>query len=149
MRDPVLKVPELGKTISIAPIAINFKGEPTVSKKTPGLKLEIMWGGRALQSAKGDPTLRFYSNHKHDEPSHTFSWQELESAYKNTGCTNDMIGTLDGVLMGVALICDGSVSLDGVTRIDAIDSKGEVRAATSWSTYLTSDDVTAVSIGLY
>ncbi len=145
-REPRYTSPRLGEVVSIQPIAVNQQLMATPPRNVP-LKLNVMWGGRMLTSQKGDTTLNFYD--KTGKIRYTKSWSQLENAYRETDCSNQAIATLDGSLMGSALICDGSLDLDGIVSIEGIDSKGEKRSATSWSSYMVNENVAAASIGLY
>jgi|GEM_PF-5127393 hypothetical protein len=145
-REPRYKSPKMGEVVTIKPIAINLQlVQPP--HKTQALKLNVMWGGRMLTSEKGDTTLNFYD--KNGKLRRTVNWAELETAYQTTGCDNEAIATLDGSLMGTALICDDSLDLKEITMIEGVDSKGEKRFSTSWSVYMLDDEVAAASIGLY
>lgn len=145
-REPRFLSPKLGEVIAIQPIAVNMQLSTTPAK-SGSLKLNIMWGGRMLSSAKGDTTLNFYD--KAGKIRYSKTWSQLENAYRDTDCSNRDIATLDGALMGSALICDGSLNLGDITAIEGIDAKGDKRSATSWATYMVNEDVAAVSIGLY
>jgi hypothetical protein len=145
-REPRLTSPRLGEIVSIQPIAIDMQLASKAPKNVP-LKLNIMWGGRMLTGEKGDTTLNFYE--KSGRVRYSKSWSQLINAYRETDCSNQAIATLDGSLMGSALICDGSLNLDGIVSIEGVDPKGEKRSATSWSVYMINENVAAVSIGLY
>lgn len=143
--EPRFKSPALGEVVFMRPIAIDRN--PEAALKPGALKLSVMWGGRALVSDKGDPTLNFYG--KGDVLRYSYKWSQLESAYHDTGCSREQVRFLDGYLVGSALICDGSLDLSGIVRIEGVEAKGEKRSATSWSSYQLDDDVFGVSIGLY
>jgi hypothetical protein len=145
-REPRYTSPRLGEVVSIQPIAIDMQLASTAPKNV-ALKLNIMWGGRMLSGEKGDTTLNFYE--KSGRIRYTKSWNQLTNAYRETDCSNAAIATLDGSLMGSALICDGSLNLDGIVSIEGVDAKGEKRSATSWSVYMLNENVAAASIGLY
>jgi hypothetical protein len=145
-REPRYMTPRLGEVVSIQPIAIDMLLASTPPKNVP-LKLNIMWGGRMLTGEKGDTTLTFYD--KAGRVRFSKSWSQLTNAYRETGCSNEAIATLDGSLMGSALVCDGSLDLDGIASIEGVDAKGEKRSATSWSVYMLTEKVAAASIGLY
>jgi len=145
-REPRYSSPKLGEVVSIQPIAVDMQLSTTPPKSGP-LKLNIMWGGRLLSSAKGDTTLNFYD--KSGKIRYSKTWSQLEVAYRDTDCSNSDIATLDGALMGSALICDGSLDLNGITMIEGIDAKGEKRSSTSWAAYMVNEEVAAASIGLY
>ncbi|HET9240146.1 MAG TPA: hypothetical protein VFO10_22980 [Oligoflexus sp.] len=145
-REPRHTSPRLGEIVSIQPIAIDMQLASTAPKNVP-LKLNIMWGGRMLTGDKGDTTLNFYE--KSGRVRYSKSWNQLSNAYRETDCSNQAIATLDGSLMGSALICDGSLNLDGIVSIEGVDAKGEKRSATSWSVYMLNENVAAASIGLY
>jgi hypothetical protein len=145
-REPRYTSPRLGEVVSIQPIAVDLQLASTPPKNVP-LKLNIMWGGRMLTSEKGDTTLNFYD--KSGKIRYSKSWAQLENAYRDTDCSNQSIATLDGSLMGSALICDGSLDLDGIVTIEGVNAKGEKRSATSWSAYMVNEHVAATSIGLY
>ncbi len=145
-RQPRYTSPKLGEVVSMQPIAVNRLLASTPEKRGP-LKLNIMWGGRMLTSEKGDTTINFRDNAGRIR--FTKTWSQLESAYRDTDCSNQDIATLDGSLMGSALICDGSLDLSGIAMIEGIDAKGEKRSATSWAVYMVNENVAAASIGLY
>jgi len=145
-REPRYRTPRLGELVSIQPIAIDMQLASTPAKNVP-LKLNIMWGGRMLSAEKGDTTLNFYE--KSGRVRYSKSWSQLTNAYRETDCSNQAIATLDGSLMGSALICDGSLNLEGIASIEGVDAKGEKRSATSWSIYMLNENVAAASIGLY
>lgn len=145
-REPRYTSPGIGETVFIKPIAINRQLTKTPPKAGP-LKLNVMWGGRMLTSEKGETTLNFYD--KFGKIRYTKTWSQLETAYRDTDCSNDDIKILDGALMGSALICDGSLDLSVIATIEGISPKGEKRSATSWAVYMASEDVAAASIGLY
>lgn len=145
-REPRYTSPRLGEVVSIQPIAVDLQLASTPPKNVP-LKLNIMWGGRMLSSQKGDTTLNFYD--KSGKIRYSKTWSQLENSYRETDCSNQAIATLDGSLMGSALICDGSLDLDGIASIEGVDAKGEKRSATSWSAYMVNESVAAASIGLY
>lgn len=145
-RKPQYTSPQLGEVVSIQPIAVDLQLASTPPKNVP-LKLNIMWGGRMLTSAKGDTTLNFHD--KSGKIRYSKSWSQLESAYRDSDCSDQAIATLDGSLMGSALICDGSLDLEGIVSIEGINAKGEKRSATSWSVYMVNEHVAAASIGLY
>lgn len=147
-REPRLKVPAIGETIYIKPIAINFTGTPKVENPAKAIRLDVMWGGRAINGKK-NMTLKFYKNIGDSEPAFTKTWTELEDAYKTTGCSNEQIAALDGYLVGAALICDGSFKLDGIHFIQGEQDDGEKRSATSWSSYPVTEDITGFTFGLY
>lgn len=147
-REPRLKVPAIGETIFIKPIAVNFTGTPKVDAPSQAIRLDVMWGGRAINDKKG-MTLNFYKKLGDAQPAFTKSWSELAEAYKTTGCSNSQISVLDGYLVGVALICDGSFKLDGIQYIEGIQDDGEKRSATSWSSYPVTEDITGFTFGLY
>lgn len=148
-REPRLKIPPIGETMLIKPIAVNFTSVPRVAKPEKAVRLDVMWGGRAISKEKGNPILRFYKNPGDAEPAFSKYWSELAEAYKSSGCSNDQIATMDGYLMGTALICDGSFNLENIKFIEAQQDNGEKHMATSWSSYPVSEDVTGYSIGLY
>lgn len=144
--EPKYRTPDLGETINISPAVINEQlGPKEIDSRA--IQLNVMWGGRAIDANKGNPTLHFYDHA--GELKFSRSWAELEESYRRTGCTESMVSTLDGYLMGSALICDSSFSLTGITSIKATDARGESREATSWGVHRINDQVTAVSIGLY
>jgi hypothetical protein len=145
-RQPRYASPQLGEVVSIQPIAVDLQLASTPPKNVP-LKLNVMWGGRMLTSEKGDTTLNFHD--KSGKIRYSKSWSQLESAYRDSDCSNQAIATLDGSLMGSALICDGSLDLDGIVTIEGVNAKGEKRSATSWSVYMVNEHVAAASIGLY
>lgn len=144
---PKYQTPALGEKVSIAPIAVNQELPQNQQDSKKALKLNVMWGGRALLAERGDPTLYFYDGFGNLKFS--YKWSDLEIAYQHTGCSESMVSSLNGYLMGAALICDGSLNLDGISLIRAVDQRGEAREATSWGAYNVSEEVTAVSIGLY
>lgn len=146
-REPRFRSPRLGEVVSMRPIAVNMQLAPTPPHRNVPLKLNIMWGGRMLTSEKGETTLNFYD--KSGKIRYTKTWSQLENAWRETDCSNQAIATLDGLLMGSALVCDGSLNLDGVATIEGVDAKGEKRSATSWAGYMVNEHVAAVSIGLY
>jgi hypothetical protein len=145
-REPRYSSPKLGEVVFIQPIAVDLQLAPTPPKNLP-LKLNVMWGGRMLSSEKGDTTLNFYD--KNGRLRFTKSWAQLESAWRDTDCSNQAVATLDGSLKGSALICDGSLDLDGIASIEGVNAKGEKRSATSWAAYMVNEHVAATSIGLY
>ena len=145
-REPQFRKPQLGEKIFIQPIAINYLLRPKLPT-TQAIKLNAMWGGRALAADKGDPLLNFYGTD--GKLKNSRKWADLVESYKTTSCSNQQIATLDGYLMGAALICDGSLDLRNITRIEAVDSGGERRSSTSWGVYRIQDDVSGISIGFY
>jgi hypothetical protein len=145
-REPRYTSPKLGEVVTIQPIAIDLQLASTPPKNVP-VKLNVMWGGRMLDSEKGDTTLHFYD--KNGKLRYSKSWAQLENAWRETDCSNQAVATLDGSLMGSALICDGSLDLDGIASIEGVNAKGEKRSATSWATYMVNEQVAAASIGLY
>ena len=145
-REPEFRAPKLGERLSIAPIAINTL-LPKSAPAGKGVKLNIMWGGRPLSADQGEQTVNFLDQEGKIKLS--YKWSELTSAYRSTGCSNAQIATLDGYLQGAALVCDGSIDLNQISRIEVINEKGQKRTATSWSVYHIRDDVLGVSIGLY
>ncbi|MFW7379211.1 MAG: hypothetical protein ACOH5I_10420 [Oligoflexus sp.] len=144
--EPKYRTPALGETISIQPIAVNKELGPS-SIHNQAIKLNVMWGGRAINANKGDPMLHFYDSKGELKYSH--KWSDLEEAYRRTACSESMVATMDGYLMGNALLCDGSLDLNEITMIKAVDARGKTKVATSWGVYRLSEEVTAVSIGLY
>ncbi len=144
--EPRLRMPALGEVVSISPIAVNRTLAPAPIK-TSAIKLNVMWGGRAMTGDKGDPTLNFYD--ATGQIKYSFKWAQLERAYHDTSCTSEQVRSLDGYLRGSILICDGSLNLQDITRIEGVEDKGEKRYATSWAVYQVDDDVTSVSVGLY
>jgi len=145
-REPRHKEHRLGEVFSISPVAVNFMLAPTPAP-SKALKLNVMWGGRAITSDKGDSTLNFYD--KNNKLLHSKKWSELSESHKSTSCSDEQVATMDGYLMGVALICDRSLELKDVQKIEAVNAKGERRSATSWGVYSISDEVDGVSLGLY
>lgn len=77
------------------------------------------------------------------------SWGELQDSFRTSGCSDSQVSSLDGYLIGNALICDGSLDFSKVRLITGTDESGKQRSATSWSVYRASDDVITVSLGLY
>jgi hypothetical protein len=132
------------------PAAINHAGPLAAEElNVPGLRLTVMWGGHPLSSEKeGSVTLKFYKQSA-EVPALTLSWTELETAYKTTNCTDEMIATLDGPLTGTALVCDGRIKIDQYSHIVGVSEKGKTRNATSWSTFRLTDDVVGAAIQLY
>lgn len=145
-REPQFKKPQLGEKITMQPIAVNYLLRPNLPG-TQAIKLNAMWGGRALAADKGDPVLNFYG--ADGKLKNSKKWADLVESYRSTSCSNQQIATLDGYLMGAALICDGSLDLSNISRIEAVDSGGERRSSTSWGVYRIQDDVSGISIGFY
>ncbi len=145
--EPKFRPPGLGELITIKPIAINKLAPQHLASKTRAIKLNVMWGGKAIDLEKGDMTLNFYG--ADSKIKYTHKWSDLVESYRQTGCNGEQVATMDGYLMGVALVCDGSIDMTNIQLIEGIDPKGEKRSATSWGSYLVSEDVQAVSIGLY
>ncbi len=145
-REPRHKEHRLGEVFSISPVAVNIMlaPAPALSK---ALKLNVMWGGRAISADKGDSTLNFYG--KNNKLLYSKKWSELSESHKNTSCSDEQVATMDGYLMGVALVCDRSLELKDVQKIEGVDAKGERRSATSWGVYSITDEVNGVSLGLY
>ncbi len=150
-RQPEFKLPPIGQTFTIMP---SYVGATDGNLKSPELDfkavhLTVAWGGRSLDSQKGDPRLLLYKSGI-EKPVIDVAWADLETAYRSTGCTDDLIATLDGPLVGQALICDGSIGpFDQYSHVEAVNSKGKRRMATSWSTYKISNDVLGVIIQLH
>jgi hypothetical protein len=149
-REPQFKLPPIGQTITLMPISVGkAKDLRSPLKDFKAVHLTVGWGGRAIMSDRGDPHLLFYVEGQ-DEPVKDVAWAELETSYRSTGCSDDLIATLDGPLVGQALICDGSFGgFDQYSHIGAVNSKGRTRDATSWSTYKINDDVLGVIVNLY
>ncbi len=145
-REPRFRAPKLGEVVEIKPVAVNYLLAPAVATHK-AIKLNAMWGGRAISSDKGNPTLNFYRANGSLKMSR--KWADLTDSYRVTGCSDEQIASLDGYLMGAALICDGSLDLSDVHKIEAVDDTGEKRASTSWGVYRVSEQVSGVSLGFY
>ncbi len=148
-REPKFYLPKVGQKYSFLPVQMNNSNpEKYQHEDLRGLHLTVRWGGRALEKDKGNPTLQFYKKDQ-ENAAHSFSWAELVSLYKTTGCTNEQIETLDGPMPGVALICDGRIKISEIVKIEAVSDAGEKKFAYDFSTYKKSDDVLAAIIQLY
>lgn len=135
----------IGQHVTLMPVSVNdSRPVRATGINYSALRLNILWGGRPIRSGA---TLRLYKKGV-AEPAWSQSWDDLVAAYKTTGCDNDQIGTMDGG-EGTALICDGSLKIEDFYAADAIDDNGDVRRATSWSTFAVSDDVLAAAIQLF
>src|SRR5690606_34545458 len=110
------------------------------------LHLTVMWGGRPIDAKNGNPILRF--QYADQTPPLEIRWEDLASAWQTSGCSDEMIETLDGPMRGVALICDGRIDIARVRYIEAITNTGDKRIATSWASYVLSELVHGVSIQL-
>jgi hypothetical protein len=128
------------------PAAINDDGPlKAAGIDYKAVRLNVMWGGRPIRSGA---TLRFYTA-RDGAPAWTMPWVDLAQAHKATDCSEDLVATMDDAVEGVALVCNGSLKMESFVAVDAIDDNGEVRSATSWSTYAIRDDVLGVAIQLY
>lgn len=147
-REPKVGFPPLNKTMTLMPLTVGQSGPAKLAaaQRPSGLRFTIMWGGSLMKDESLE--LRFYKSLPATTPALSLSWGQLKDLYKSTGCANDQIATLDGPGQGMALVCDGRIPIDEFVYIEGVNSKGEKRAATSWSTWLLQEDVAAASIQL-
>lgn len=145
-REPQVKRLEIGQTVDLQPIDPKAFMLRDLNDEEASFKLEVSWGGRPV-ARNQDLTLKFWG----DDGNLLYerNWADLEKAYKSTGCSNKQIATLDGYLLGVALICDGDLNIAQVKRITGSDKSGKTRKTDSWNVYPIGNQVYAVSIGLY
>ncbi|MEY2988297.1 MAG: hypothetical protein RJB13_1818 [Pseudomonadota bacterium] len=144
-RAPELRIMKVNDRASVMPIPVEASLSHLPS--TPPEKILInMSSGSKLVSADSGAIVRFYYAGDDDVPAFEVASSEFSTMHLRTGCASSDVELLDNGFDSDMLICDGSLDVSKVVRMELEFPNGKVKSATSFSPGYLQDNVLSISV---
>lgn len=144
-RSPEMNRMQVNDRATVLPIPI----ESSLSQlpEQPAEKLLIMMSsGSNPVSADSGAVVRFYDSHDSDTPSLEIAASDFPFMHLRTGCASSDVEFLDNGLDSDMLICDGSLDVSRIVRMELEYPSGKKKTATSFSPESFSEGVLSLGV---
>jgi hypothetical protein len=144
-RTPVMKPFVVGERVLITPLPEQYALSSIPTDMPKKILLTFDGGGKQIDPDSG-AKISFYDALDGGEPFYVIAAEDFKFVHLRTGCASGDVALLDNSVESDVLICDGSLDLNKIRRMELVYPNGKKKTATSLSPEYQEDDRMAAGV---
>ncbi|MBM3381857.1 MAG: hypothetical protein FJY29_05390 [Betaproteobacteria bacterium] len=144
-RVPNKKVFVVGEKTIVTPLPAQYALSALPANLPQKILLSFDGGGKQVEPDSG-AVIQFYESLEGGEPFYTIAAKDFKFLHLRTGCASGDVALLENNIESDVLICDGSLNLNRIRRMELVYPNGKKKEATSLAPDYQEGDVLAAGV---
>lgn len=144
-RAPEMRTMQVNDKATVMPIPVESSLHEIPSAPPEKILINFSSGSKPV-SADSGAIVRFYDVAESDTPSLELAASDFPAMHLRTGCASSDVELLDNGFDSDVLICDGSLDVSKVVRMELEYPSGKKKVATSFSPGYMEDNVLSLAV---